>query len=74
MSCSARVDPDLCMASGVCVADAPAGFGFDAEGIAETLPGAAELGNDRLVRIARNCPAGAILLVDGDGNDVDPYA
>lgn len=74
MSYSARVDQEMCMASGVCVADAPSAFGFNADGLAEALPGAPGLGDERLVRLARNCPAGAILLVDEAGNDVDPFS
>jgi len=33
----------------------------------------ANLLDDRLVRVARNCPAGAIILRDADGNEVDLF-
>lgn len=71
---TARVDYEMCMASGVCVADAPGAFAFDVKGIAVALPGAADLGDDRLLRLARNCPAGAIVLIDEAGNEIDPFA
>jgi len=74
VSYRARVDSDLCLGSGACVADAPGGFAYDDdEGIATTLPGVAELDDDRLRRLARNCPVSAILLVDDEGNEVDPF-
>ena len=74
MTYQARVDSDLCLGSGSCVADAPQAFAFDDdEGVATTLPGVAELDDDRLRRLARNCPGSAILLVDDEGNEVDPF-
>ena len=73
MSYRARVDSDLCLGSGACVADAPQAFEFDDEGVATTLPGVSALDDDRLRRLARNCPGSAILLVDGEGNEVDPF-
>jgi ferredoxin len=74
VSITARVDPDLCLGSGACVSDAPGAFTWDDdEGVATILPGVAELPDDRLIRLARNCPGSAILLVDDEGNEVDPF-
>lgn len=73
MSLSARVDPDLCMSSGLCVADHPALFRFDAAEIAEVVPGA-RAGDDAVLReAAQRCPAEAILLTDAEGQPVDPF-
>jgi hypothetical protein len=35
--------------------------------------GASQLSDDRLLRVARNCPAGAIILKDADGNEIDLF-
>ncbi|HYT38977.1 MAG TPA: ferredoxin [Acidimicrobiia bacterium] len=67
------IDRDACISSGNCVADSPAAFDFDDDDIAVVKDGAADLPDDRLVRVARNCPAGAIVLRDADGNEVDLF-
>lgn len=74
MGYTVKIDRDSCISSGTCVADAPGAFGFDEEDIAAPLPGATDLPDDRLLRIARNCPAGAILLSDAEGNEIDLFA
>lgn len=66
MAVRAEVDEDTCISSGKCVADAPGAFEFDDDEIAHATPLAAGLDRDRLVRIARTCPSGAISLFDGD--------
>ena len=69
------IDRDACISSGNCVADSPGAFDFDDDDIAVVKEeGAAELGDDRLLRVARNCPAGAIILRDADGNEIDLFA
>jgi len=60
------VDPDVCISSGKCVADAPEVFRFDDDDIAELRPGATALSDERAVDVARNCPSGAIQVFDGD--------
>jgi len=70
MTLRARVDRSLCMSSGRCVGDAPAQFRFDADELAEAIPGAPALEEDVALRIARNCPAGAISLFREDGAEV----
>lgn len=74
MGYSVKIDRDSCISSGTCVADAPDAFTFDETDIAAPIPGVADLPDDRLLRLARNCPSGAILLYDGDGNEVDLFA
>lgn len=65
-----RIDQDLCVSAGKCVADAPSAFGYDDDELATVLPGAAELTDERLIRIARQCPGRAIIVTDADGNIV----
>lgn len=65
------IDQDECMSVGRCVADFPAGFGFDDEELATVLSTAGELSDQQLVRAARNCPSRAIMVFDADGNQVE---
>ena len=74
MGYSVSIDRNSCISSGNCVADSPAAFDFDEDDIAVVKDGAAELPDDRLVRVARNCPAGAIVLRDASGNEIDLFA
>lgn len=74
MGYSVSIDRNSCISSGNCVADSPAAFDFDEDDIAVVKDGAAELPDDRLVRVARNCPAGAIVLRDAAGNEIDLFA
>jgi ferredoxin len=60
------LDPDVCISSGKCVADAPQLFRFDDDEIAELVPGAPAPPDDVAVEIARGCPSGAIRVLDGD--------
>jgi ferredoxin len=68
----ARVDKQSCQSSGRCLAAAPQAFVWDADHLAEVRPGAA-LPDAELVRIARDCPAMAIALLDDSGREVDLY-
>ena len=74
MGYSVSIDRDACISSGNCVADSPDAFDFDDDDIAMVKEdGVKGLLDDRLVRVARNCPAGAIILRDADGNEVDLF-
>ncbi|GAA0828036.1 ferredoxin [Streptosporangium amethystogenes subsp. fukuiense] len=64
MGYQVRVDKDVCISSGKCVADAPAAFRFDDDEIAEPTTGVSTLSGDLLVEIVRNCPSGAIRLFE----------
>ncbi|QMW65829.1 (4Fe-4S)-binding protein [Mumia sp. ZJ1417] len=66
MAYRVEVDQDLCMSSGKCVADAPQVFAFDEDEIAEVRAEPGEVSDEKLVEIARNCPSGAIRLLEGD--------
>jgi ferredoxin len=74
MGYSVSIDRDACISSGNCVADSPDAFDFDDEDIAMVKDGAAALSDERLLRIARNCPAGAIILRDAEGHEIDLFA
>jgi len=71
---TAKVDREACIGAGACVSDSPKAFAFDEHNIAVVLPGAADLSDDRLLLVARACPACAVLLFDDDGNEIDPFA
>ena len=73
MSFAVRIDPTACIGSGSCIADAPAGFRRDGDGRAVSTPEAVGLPDDVLVRVARNCPAGAIYLYDAECEMVDVF-
>ncbi|MFI0480793.1 ferredoxin [Actinomadura sp. 9N215] len=64
------IDKDVCMSSGRCVLDEPGAFRFDADTLAEPIPGAAgALPEDRARDVARACPSGAVRLYR-DGREV----
>lgn len=58
------------MSVGRCVADFPAGFGFDDEELATVLDTVDELSDQQLLRAARNCPSRAITVFDTGGDEV----
>ena len=62
MAPKAVIDRDKCVGSGACVVEAPEAFAFDDGnyGVAVVLPGAADLGPDRLQEVADLCPMDAI--------------
>jgi ferredoxin len=72
MTLRPEIDKESCLSSGRCVADLPAAFGWDADELAEPLPGAASVPHEALRDAARNCPGMAIHLVDDTGADVRP--
>lgn len=60
------VDTDECVSAGRCVGSAPGFFVFDDDELARVDPAGPRPSDDVLVRIARQCPSGAIsLLRDG---------
>lgn len=56
------IDRDECASAGRCVSAAPAVFAFDDDELATVRPDADLPDDDTLVRLARNCPNGAIHL------------
>ena len=71
MAFRVTIDQDECMSVGRCVADFPAGFGFDDEELAMVLATVGELSDQQLLRAARNCPSRAIMVLDAGGNQVE---
>jgi ferredoxin len=71
MAYTARIDKRSCQSSGNCVKMAPEGFGFDADQLGDVKDGVAGLDVQRLVAIAKRCPALAIEILDADGNEID---
>ena len=72
MTYRVSVDGDVCMSSGKCVADAPEVFRFDDDEIAELVPGATQPADERILDLARACPAGALVVTDTDsGEEID---
>jgi ferredoxin len=60
-----ELDPDVCISSGRCMADAPDSIRFDADKIAELFAEGEPIGDEQMVVLARNCPSGALLVFDG---------
>lgn len=71
MPFTVTVDKDFCISSGKCVADAPGGFRFDADEIAEPVAASPPIPTAQLLEVARNCPSGAIEVRDDSGEPVD---
>ncbi len=69
-----EIDKQSCQSSGNCIESAPRGFGWDADGLGEALPGAADLERAQLPGIVKRCPVLAISVYDPDGNEIDAGA
>ena len=66
-----RVDRDLCIGVGNCVAYAPTVFELDEENKAVVLD-TASVDDDTLLEAAKSCPESAILVEDDEGNQLYP--
>lgn len=66
-----RVDRDLCVGLGNCVALAPTVFEFDDEGKAIVLD-PDTVSDDALLEAAESCPYDAIIILNDEGNQVYP--
>jgi len=66
-----RVDRDLCIGVGNCVAYAPTVFELDEENKAVVLD-PASVDDDTLLEAAKSCPESAILVEDNEGNQLYP--
>jgi len=71
MALRAEVLKDRCISSGRCVGDEPTAFRFDTDELAELLPGVETMNEQRLLRIARDCPGEAIVLFNEHGVAID---
>lgn len=70
MGFQVRIDRDECISAGRCVLAAPSFFEFDDDEIASVDPDAEHPDDATLLKIARQCPSGAIKLSQ-DGAAVD---
>jgi len=66
-----RVDRDLCIGVGNCVAYAPTVFELDAENKAVILD-PSSVDDNTLLEAAKTCPESAILVEDDKGNQLYP--
>jgi len=66
-----RVDRDLCLGVGNCVAIAPTVFKLDNENKAVVLT-PSSVDNDMLLEAAESCPENAIIIEDDDGRQLYP--
>ncbi|MGB0113540.1 MAG: ferredoxin [Ilumatobacteraceae bacterium] len=70
MTYEVQLDSDECVSSGRCVATTPEFFAFDDDEIGTIRPTGPQPDDDALLRIARQCPSGAIKLFD-DGVEIE---
>ena len=66
-----RIDRDLCLGVGNCVAIAPTVFKLDNENKAVVLT-PSSVDNDKLLEAAESCPENAIIIEDDDGRQLYP--
>lgn len=62
-----EINRDTCISSGRCVGDAPGAFVFDADELATVGASIVELPETKLLRIARDCPGEAIIVIGANG-------
>ena len=66
-----RVDRDLCIGVGNCVAMAPTAFEIDEENKAVVLE-SSSVDDDTLLEAAESCPMDAIIIEDDEGHQLYP--
>lgn len=66
-----RVDRDLCISLGNCVAIAPTAFAFDDENKAIVLD-PSSVDDNTLLEAAESCPVNAIIVEDDEGKQLYP--
>lgn len=71
MDLAVHVNQDYCISAGKCVADEPTVFQFDDDEVAEPTGATDGVDRARLLDTVRNCPSGAITLVDAAGLTVE---
>lgn len=72
MAYKVRVDRNLCIGAGSCVAVAPKAFALDNEAKAIVLPTAGEENDQTLLEGAKACPTAAIIVTDETGKQIFP--
>lgn len=67
-----KIDRNLCIGAGSCVAIAPLAFTLDNEAKAIVLPGSSTADDNLLLEAAKACPVAAILVYDETGKQIFP--
>lgn len=67
-----RIDRLLCVGFGDCLEIGPEAFEFDAEGIATFRDGVDGVDRERILEACESCPVDALVVLDGDGNQLVP--
>lgn len=67
-----RIDRLLCVGFGDCIEVAPQAFEFDVEGIATLREDVDELERERILDACESCPVDALIVLDGEGEQVVP--
>ena len=67
----AKIDRDLCVGIGNCVAAAPTVFQLDKENKAIVLD-ISSADKDKIMTAAESCPMNAIIIEDDEGNQIYP--
>ncbi len=71
MSLRVRIEKKSCQSSGNCVTAAPEAFGWDDDDLGDVRPEAKNLTRDRLISIARRCPALCISIFDENDREIE---
>lgn len=72
MAYKVRVDRNLCIGAGSCVAVAPKAYTLDKEAKAVVLPTVGEVDDKTLLESAKACPVAAIIVTDENGKQIFP--
>ncbi len=66
-----RIDRDLCVGIGNCVAVASSVFQLDSENKA-TVKDPSSVSEDKIMSAAESCPVNAVIIEDDEGNQIYP--
>lgn len=67
-----KVIREDCVSAATCVVIAPDAFDLDEDGIAIIKPDALKLDDETILMATKSCPTDAILLFDGNDNQLYP--
>jgi ferredoxin len=65
-----EIDKQSCQSSGSCIELEPAAFAWDEDDLGSPLPAAGQLPRERLLEVARRCPALAVGVYDERGREI----
>ena len=67
-----RIDRTLCIGSGNCIKVTPEFFELDDESVCVFLDNPPEVESERVIEACKVCPVDALIVIDGDGNQIVP--